>query len=437
MKLALLSGDPIRKHLFPFHNTIGNAEKAAVQRVFDSGTLSSFLGTWHTDFYGGPEVLAFEKKWADMIGATDAVSVNSNTSGLPAAVGACGVGPGDEVIVSPYTMSASAIAPIIFGGVPVFADIDPETFCLDPRSIEQRITTRTKAILVVYIFGHPADMDPILAIARRRGIRVIEDCAQAPYSKYKGRFVGTLGDLGVFSFNLSQAYLYRRRRHGDDERSGLAERVRLIRNHAEAVVGPKGTENLQNMLGYNFRMTEIDAAIGSAQMDRLPESFRAEHAKYLNEHFAKLPGLTPPEVKYESQHAYYLHVLIFDRERAGIRRDTFVKAIQAELPSARHRETAPIIGCGYAKPLYLQPLYQKRAAACSFNCAKYEGNGQLRSRPLPGDRADVFRRSDPNENVKESLTDADRADVVRAFDKVFSHVKDLQAYEREEKQAHA
>src|SRR5688572_26483516 len=169
-KLAINGGSPVRTKLFPAYNTIGKEEKAAVRRVLDSGNLSQFLGAWSPDFFGGPEVRMFEENWCSAFNVNYSVSVNSNTSGLFAAMGAIGIQPGDEVIVSPYTMSASAIAPLVYGGIPVFADIDPDTFCMDPKSIESRITPRTKAILVVHIFGHPADMEAIMAIAQKHNL---------------------------------------------------------------------------------------------------------------------------------------------------------------------------------------------------------------------------------------------------------------------------
>ena len=200
--LAIKGGAPVRKKLFPAYNTIGEAEKRAVMRVLDSGNLSQFLGTWHKDFYGGPTVQQFEKDWATAFGNKYAISVNSNTSGLFTAVGALGIKPGDEVIVSPYTMSASALAPVIYGAVPVFADVDYENFGLDPESIEKCITPRTKAILVVHIFGNPARMDEIMAIAKRHSLFVIEDCAQAPMATYKNKSVGNIGAVSYTHLTL-------------------------------------------------------------------------------------------------------------------------------------------------------------------------------------------------------------------------------------------
>jgi len=165
--LAIKGGIPVRTKLFPAYNTIGEAEKTAVLRVLESGNLSQFLGAWHKDFFGGPTVQKFENDWAKVFGSKYAISVNSNTSGLFAAIGACGIKAGDEVIVSPYTMSASALAPIIYGAVPVFADVDDLNYGLSPESIEKCITPRTKAIIVVHLFGNPAKMDEIMSIARK------------------------------------------------------------------------------------------------------------------------------------------------------------------------------------------------------------------------------------------------------------------------------
>ncbi|MBK6499522.1 MAG: DegT/DnrJ/EryC1/StrS family aminotransferase [Saprospiraceae bacterium] len=176
-KLAILGGTPVRnqKDLFPSYNTIGTEEEVAVQKILKTGNLSQFLGAWHSDFDGGPTVKEFEKLWAEKFQVAYATSVNSNTSGLFAAIGACEIQPGDEVIVSPYTMSASALAPMIYGGVPVFADIDKDSFCMDPDSIRSKITPLTKAILVVHIFGNVANIFRNHEDCKEFNLLVIED----------------------------------------------------------------------------------------------------------------------------------------------------------------------------------------------------------------------------------------------------------------------
>src|SRR5437764_8919603 len=146
-RLAILGGSPVRSTPFPRHVSIGDEEKAAVMDVLDSGVLSDFLGTWSPQFYGGPRVQNFEREWEKYFRVKHAVTVNSATSGLYAAVGAAGVGPGDEVIVSPITMTASASAALVYGAIPVFADIDSETFCITAKTIHKCITTHTRPII--------------------------------------------------------------------------------------------------------------------------------------------------------------------------------------------------------------------------------------------------------------------------------------------------
>jgi perosamine synthetase len=178
-ELALLGGPPaVRRPVTRFQG-LGPDERAAVLRVMDRGLLSGFYGSPRPEFFGGPEVLAFEAAWRRRFGVAHAVSVNSATSGLMAALGAIGLGPGDEVIVPPYTMSATAMAPLVWGGVPVFADIEPDHFGLDPAAVAAAVTPATRAILAVNLFGHPADLGRLRDIADRHRLFLIEDNAQA------------------------------------------------------------------------------------------------------------------------------------------------------------------------------------------------------------------------------------------------------------------
>ena len=186
-KLALLGGSKTIDHRFKRYNPIGSEEVAAAMQVIESGVLSKFLGCWDPDFYGGPKVQEFERACEAYFGVKHAITVNSWTSGLIAAVGAIGIEPGDEIIVSPWTMCASATAILHWNAIPVFADIEPETFNLDPKSVEANISPYTKAILAIDIFGHAADMDSLMEIASRYNLKVISDTAQAPGAYYKLR----------------------------------------------------------------------------------------------------------------------------------------------------------------------------------------------------------------------------------------------------------
>ncbi|HXB41274.1 MAG TPA: DegT/DnrJ/EryC1/StrS family aminotransferase [Bacteroidia bacterium] len=426
-KLAINGGTPLRTRLFPAYNTIGEEEKKAVMAVLESGNLSQYLGVWASDFTGGPRVRKFEENWAASVNVKYAISINSNTSGLFTAMGAIGIQPGDEVIVSPYTMSASAVAPLAYGGIPVFADIDPNTFCLDPKSIQERITPRTKAIIIVHIFGHPADMDAVMEIAKKNNLCVIEDCAQAPNGKYKGKYVGSIGDLGVFSLN------YHKHIHTGEggvittNDAELAGKCQLIRNHAENVVGPKGTTDLTNMIGYNYRMTEIECSIGTEQLKKLPSLIeqRLQNVRFLDRHLSKFPALEiQPQVKEGSLHTYYLYPVKFKKEIAGISRDVFVNALKAELPTAILRETVPLIGIGYVKPLYLQPIYQQKAA-WAFNPALYKGNANYQKGICPVTEKMHFEELFTHEYMRPGMSESDMTDVVNAFEKIFENINEL------------
>lgn len=354
-KLAIRGGAPLRTRPFPVYNTIGPEEKRAAVEVIESGVLSGYLGTWSPQFYGGPRVQTLEREWAAYFGVRHAVSVNSATSGLYAAIGAAGVGPGDEVIVTPYTMSASATAALVYGAVPVFADIDPTTYCLDPARVEAAVSTRTRAIVAVDLFGQPADMVALKSIADRHRLVLIEDAAQAAGAMLADRHAGTLGHIGVYSLNYHKVI------HSgeggvvvtDDDR--LAERLQLIRNHGEVVVREKGVEDLSNLVGFNYRMTEIEAAIALEQLRKLESLVRArvEAARELGRHLSGLAGLTSPAVREKARHIYYAYAMQYDPEVAGVDRALFVEALRAEgVP----------VGKGYVRPIYLEPLYQRRVA---------------------------------------------------------------------------
>lgn len=355
-ELALHGGSPSLTGPFAPYRSIGEEEVEKVVEVVRSGVLSRFLGCWDEDFFGGDKVREFEKAWAERFGVKHAVAVNSATSGLIAAVGAVGIEPGDEVIVSPYTMSASATAIVVFNGIPVFADIDPRTFNLDPADVARKITPRTRAIMVPNIFGQPADLEPLMRLASEHGLKVIEDNAQAPTATYKGRLAGTIGHIGVFSLN------YHKHIHTGEggvcvtNDDALAERLQLIRNHAESVVEAKGVKDLTNMVGFNFRLGEIEAAIGLEQLKKLDRlvAGRVALANAITAELSGIDELTLPYVPEGSSHVYYIYPILFDAAKAGVSRDRFVEALQAE--------GVPALGAGYVRPLYLLPMYQQRIA---------------------------------------------------------------------------
>lgn len=354
--LALSGGQKTITEPFSRYNSIGAEEVEAAKAVIETGVLSSFIGCWELPgFFGGEKVCELEQAWSKFFKVKHAVSVNSNTSGLIAALGAIGVEPGDEVIVSPWTMCASATSILVWNAIPVFADIEDQTFNLDPESIKAHISSQTKAIVVPDIFGHAARLDEIMAIAKENGLKVIEDAAQAPGALYQGSYVGTRADIGVFSLN------YHKHIHtgeggvcvtNDDQ---LAERMQLIRNHAESCVEGKGVSNLANLIGFNFRMTEVEAAIGIEQLKKLSKfaGQRTSAAERLTAGIRNLKGLRPPVVGDNCSHVYYIYPLLVNERVLGVSRNKIVEALQAEgVPGL----------CNAYINVHLLPMYQRKIA---------------------------------------------------------------------------
>ena len=226
-KLAIFGGTPVRRSPFKPNVVVGDREREMVKRVLDAAEFSRFMGAPTADieellvmtseeaekkddryfsFLGGKMVRRFEADFARRFDVPFAMTVNSATSGLCAALGAIGLEPETEVITTCMSFSATATSVLVFNAIPVFVDVNPQSFCIDPNKIEDAISEKTSAILVVHLLGFPADMDPIMEIAEKHNLQVIEDAAQAPGTTYNERFVGTIGHAGVFSFNEPKKY---------------------------------------------------------------------------------------------------------------------------------------------------------------------------------------------------------------------------------------
>ncbi len=358
--LAINGGPKVRKKKWFDNITTGQQEKEAAIRAINSGYLSLFEGSHTPDppfsFSGGPEIIALEEEWSQFYGSKFSIALNSATSGLYAAIGALEIGFGDEVIVSPYTMSACALAPLIYGAIPVFADIDPNSGCLDPESISQKISMRTKAILIVHQFGFVANMDAIMDIAKKYNLKVIEDCAQAHGAKYKGKNVGTIGDIGVFSLNVNKTIQAGEGGICITNDLELSYRIKLIRNHGEAVVEKAGYKNILNIAGFNYRMTEISAAIAREQLKKLPYLNKerlslVNHLKNLLKSYDFLEPMSGSDSNNGTQNVYYIFPVKYNKNAAGHKRNIFTEALNAE---------GMLFYQGYVCPLYLQPIYQKK-----------------------------------------------------------------------------
>ena len=293
----------------------------------------------HAEFILGPAVVGFERDFASYVGASEGVGVNSGTSALHLALLAAGVGPGDEVITVPYTFVATVSAIEYAGATPVFVDVEPEYWTMDPAKLEAAITPRTKAIVPVHLYGQAADMDPILAIAARHGLTVVEDACQAHGAEYKGRRCGSLGHLGCFSFypgkNLG-AYGEGGAVVTND--AALAAKIRLLRSWGEE------TRYEHTYRGFNYRMDGIQGAILGVKLrylDAWTDLRRAHAAEY--DRLLEGSAAGRPRERTGSRHVYHLYVVRLD-DREAVR--------------ARLTEAGVQTGVHYPRPVHLQPAYR-------------------------------------------------------------------------------
>jgi dTDP-4-amino-4,6-dideoxygalactose transaminase len=284
---------------------IGDAEKQAVMEVLDSGMLAQ-----------GPRTAKFEERFAQLCGVKHAVATSSGTTALHVALLANGIGPGDEVITTPFTFIASANSILFAGARPVFVDIDPDTFTIDPLEIERAITPRTKAILPVHLYGYVCDMDALQSIADKHGLKIIEDACQAVGATYKGKAAGSFG-TGAFSLYATKNVMSGEGGMITTDDDAVAEACRMIRNH-----GMK-RRYYHDMLGFNYRMTDLCAAIGLVQLGRFDEFTmkRRMNAAYLS---ANIKSVITPKVKEDYSHVWHQYTI---RVNGGRDRDLAVKQL--------------------------------------------------------------------------------------------------------------
>lgn len=317
--------------------SIGKEEIEAVVEVLKSGILTEKSGR-------GPRVLQFEKDFSKYVGAKHAVAVSSGTAALHSALLAVGIQLGDEVVVPSFTFSATAEAVVLAGGRPSFADIDADTYAITPESIEAALTSKTKAILPVHMYGLCADMDPIMELARNRGLIVIEDAAQAHGAEYKGRRVGSTGDATCFSFyagkNMTTGEGGMVTTNDDD----LAEQMRMIRTHGEE------RPYWVSRQGHNYHMPEIAGALGIVQLKKLPSFLeeRRRNAEYLTEKLSVLGKLVMPKEPAGRKHAWYLFSPRLRGANAGKRNKLVEKLRSRNIGAAVY----------YESPVHMLPYYR-------------------------------------------------------------------------------
>ncbi|MFA5189133.1 MAG: DegT/DnrJ/EryC1/StrS family aminotransferase [Verrucomicrobiia bacterium] len=322
-KPAVLGGKPAHTGGWPKWPEWHQEWEAQVLDVLRSGK-------WCRAGVGG-QVPEFEAAWAKLLGVKRALATSSGTTALITSLHVVGVDAGDEVIVSPFTFNAAYNVILTQKALPVFADTDPETLTMCPKSIESRITERTKAILPVHIYGMPCDMDPINAIAKKHKLAVVEDACQANMAEYKGRKCGTLGDLGCFSFQNSK--------HMPAGEGGavvgmsdeLLDRCHSFHNCGRSVGSFKGHGCFAR--GTNYRMQHFQAAMLLQRFDYLQKETQIRHANssYLNANLAKIPGIAPARLPENSWGTYYLFPFLYDAQQFnGLPRARFIRALGAE-----------------------------------------------------------------------------------------------------------
>jgi perosamine synthetase len=311
----------------------GKEEEDALKEVLESGILAS-----------GPKTKMFEKEFAEYIGVEHAVAVTNGTVALDVALKTLNIGSGDEVITSAFSFIASGNCILFQNAKPVFADIDPKTFNIDPSDVAEKITAKTKALIPIHLFGQPANMDALKEIAEDSGIALVEDAAQAHGAEYKGQKTGSIGDVGCFSFYATKNMTVGEGGMITTNDQKLADNARLLINHGQS------QKYHHDTLGYNYRMTEFCAALGSVQLRKLYRfnMKRIENASLLSNEIQEFTGLIVPYVDTDVKHVFHQYVVRVE-DSCRLDRDALAE---------RLTEHGVGVAVHYPVPIYMQPLYQ-------------------------------------------------------------------------------
>lgn len=400
-KLALMGGPPVRTKPFTAWPIFGKTEEKRLLRTLRSGKW----GRLH-----GPEVAEFEKRFAAMHGCKHGVAMVNGTVTLRLALMAARLRANDEVIIPPYTFFSTASAVVEANMVPVFADIDLNTFNLDPKAVEAAITPRTRAIIPVHFAGQPADMAAIMAIARKRKLLVIEDAAHAHGASYKNRPAGSLGHIASFSFQSSKNLTSGEGGVITTNDDRLAEACRSIHNCGRI---PTGVWYEHHIISGNYRLGEFQGAMLNAQLDRLESQTerRDRNGQYLAARLSKLPGIHPQKRPADcTRHSYHLFMLRLDEKAFGAPRTAVIKALQAEgIPCS----------AGYGFSLHHQPMFRNKA----FGPYLPKASAKLNYHKVNCPNSDLVCREQCLW-LEQSIflgSRADIDDIAHAFEKVFEN----------------
>ncbi len=351
-KLAIADGQPVLKRS-DYRNwpIITEDDRRLINEVLDSGIVAG--GT-------APQVSSLEQEWAAYVGSRHCLTTTSGTAALHMALAAVGAGPGDEVITSAFTFLASASCALHQNAIPVFVDIDPRTYNMDPGKLEAAITERTKVIIPVHIQGLPADLDPILKIARKHNLFVIEDACQAHGALYKGKKVGSIGDVGTFSLNNFKNLCGGEGGLFTTDSETYLQKGTLIRCFGDEVdeVSHRRLYNA-SILGYMYRNQELPAALARAQLMHLDErnEVRIANANYLTRELSGIPGVIAPYCPPECKHVYFMYNVRFDPEAAGM--DCEPRRFRIAVEKALYKE-GMLVGQWQTMPVPAQDIFQSK-----------------------------------------------------------------------------
>ena len=405
-KLALFGGEKAKKTPFGTGMRFGDEELKQLKEALDQNTLFYWFGN---------KTKEFTKKFADLYGVEHCVTTSSGTAAIHVALGALGVTAGDEVITSPITDMGSVIGILYQNAIPIFADLDPHTYNLDPKSVEEKITDKTKAIVVVHLAGNAADMDAIMDIAKKHNVKVVEDCAQSYLCYYKGRLAGTIGDIGCFSLNdfkhisagdggmciMNGEELYRKAFRFADK------------NYDRFSKDPAATRRIE-YLAPNYRISELQSAVGIAQLDKLKSicDRRNAYGTKISEGIKDLPGVYIPTIEEGNKSSYWFYMLRIDEKEAGVNRDEFSKALAAEgVPN----QPGYIPACVYEYDMF-KNKNAYNGTHSPFDSKYYGKDIEYYKGMCP--TAEEILNTAVRLNVNEFYTDRDAEEVVEAVRKV-------------------
>jgi len=399
-KPAIIGGKPAITKKPLIGPKIEDDDIEAVVNVLKSRLLSSLVGN---------VAKTFEKEFARKFGVKHVIAVANGSIALLIALKACGIGPGDEVIVPSFTFTSTVTSVIYANAIPVFADIRYDTYTIDPESVKKVLTDKTKAIIAVHLFGHPAEMDELREIADEHGLYIIEDSAQAIGAYYKGKPTGSLGDIAAFSLYATKNITSGEGGLVVTNDDKLAEKARLIRSHGEEA------RYYSKILGFNFRMTEMQAALALSQLKKLDKfnEIRRRNARIYSERLSYREELKLPVEKKYVKSSWSLYEVLLDISRLTINREFFIQALKAEgVP----------VSVTYPRVIYEHPFIKElkgHGRRCPWSCPFYKGKNVNYKNVKTPIAEDVARRcfslyTDP------LLTPEDIVSICNAIEKILN-----------------